>query len=655
MDAVLPQHVSLPADNSASAGDFDVYLDLYSPFIDDEIALSEANFLAPQYLHLNEHDIGNVGDYSMKNYLAGFVHSLGVCRESLEQVVFCYSFESSSGLLPQDCTRNQFYAFQLNNPAIGETSAEVSTAIVGYERRETGRPDARNIEGSQGLAHVLANSHLVQPYIVGMHKGRFNCIHDIRPTSDEALTDLISSFKKPGCYQFSMYAYRFKAEERQRWLQSRTHRAFLEHAFILHILHWNQGLRAAHERASVFGRMLKEVRHDWDAAKTQAELVFDKLGTVVSKGTRALNPDSILPLPTSALNQRDGLFRNSWGHSLGEFPKEKPTKGPSSSFTQFHQYVRRYSTTEGYRELGDFVEGCGSSSYLSAVKELTAEQRESWERAIFWATKLMSRRVQPDEEGRFGDELLGIGSDQIVLAMLFGLTRAARANVDVRVSYSGNLTNVQGGIEKHRDEFLKGIRVENPTMRNVWKGWSQHAWRWLDNNITLEWCPTKSGISPLHSFILSGLLRSTETLYKDVLLYVPGEGTPKGKRRYDSFLAKLAQLVELCAKGDSSEGELRLRNLNVKWDVNFVFGSSGTAKHKKSSMLAEICCDGVLESRERTGTGVFTSALWGLNEFFATSLRSDADDMVSGLYYVVDNKTSTIRLVLNSVGQENLK
>src|SRR2546423_1559706 len=138
MDAVRPQPVSLPADDSDSPTDFSVYLDLYRPFIEDEIKLSEANILAPQYLHLNEHDIGNTGDYSMKSYLAGFVHSLGACRETLEQIVFCYSFEPSSGLLPQDCTRSQFYAFELNEPAKGDTRAEISAAISGYERRETG-------------------------------------------------------------------------------------------------------------------------------------------------------------------------------------------------------------------------------------------------------------------------------------------------------------------------------------------------------------------------------------------------------------------------------------------------------------------------------------------------------------------------------------
>lgn len=622
---------------------FELYLDLYRQYLDREIGWSEAtSLLTPQYLHLHEEDIGSVGSYSMKAYLAGFVDSLGEeCRSALEQIVFAYSYERESGLEPNNCLRQRFFAFELSNPS--QHRQTLKEAIVGFGSQEVGRPVERSLEGPDGLVNVLRNCHLVQPYILELIKPfKVQCVHNIQDATVENIKHLIQTFKGTGCYQFSIYGYRFKPDSVNVWATSPVHRAFLEHAFVLHVLLWNYGLRSAHEKASVINRTMVELKKEWDHAKTATEQVFAKLNSFIPGSSSIIERDSTLPLPPAAFHVTEGLFRNTWGHAIGDFPKGSTDVESSSSFNEFYIAVRKYATA-GYPAVCEFVNACGATEYLERAPSLTPDQRKSWERGIYAGTKLLTRRIQPDEEGNYGSELQGIGPDQVVLALLSGLPHSSKIGPKINVTYKGS---IEGTTPEDRPQmFINSLKLTDPQK----SAWPEFTSSWLDNGLGLSWYNHGNDLmNPyLSGFVRSGLIRSTEVLPNDILLHIPKASRSSQLDRIDRFLANLSRLVELCVKGDSNKGELHLEEINVVWSVSMSYNDM-FVDYKSSKLIIELKCNGALESRENLHTGVFSRTLWGLNEFFSALLRGDKLEDSPGLSYVSESGASRLMVVLQS-------
>jgi hypothetical protein len=178
---------------------------LYRKYLDNEIKWSEAAFpLTPKYLHLHEkhisqNNIYKVEGYKMTSFLSSFVNSLGKGRKYLEKIIFCHSFENESGLSPEMCKHEKFYALEIYDPGRYRSIEDTSAAIIYLgEMEDSDKPSPLDLRADTGLGSILREADLIQPYILkNLELQKVLCTHDIRKNKGQrTINGLLRSFRR---------------------------------------------------------------------------------------------------------------------------------------------------------------------------------------------------------------------------------------------------------------------------------------------------------------------------------------------------------------------------------------------------------------------------------------------------------------------------
>jgi hypothetical protein len=577
----MSEKMDLTTSQADADQEFRHYQELYSAYLDEEIRWSEARFLSPQYLHLHEEDIKHAGDYKLHSYVRSFINNLGGLKDKLESIVFCYSFENEAPQTPKNCEQNKFFYYRLQLPR----GRDVDDDDVAPSEGEAGRrPPLMDI--SKELSDVLSGYDVIQPYIIQeVAPGQVKCRHNIMPTASRSeLEELVNAFKEKGCYQFTIYGYRLTNEAKKHNQLSRAELLFLEHAFIMHILNWNFDLRSAHQiRSDALSGITQDTRKEWNKLKTNIDGVLDRI-EAMSGLTEQAESLGVLPAYEYMLHLETGMFRTDWGHDVSAFDV--------SHFEDFVLLTRKPAPAN-IRRLMRFVQKCGAHECLVQLEnEEKTKENEAWARGIWFATKLLTRRLNnPNLESPEG-----IGPDQVALVVIFGLVHVGLKDVPFAIRFQFQ-PNEELDENECYDRFLTAVRLRGKDdPKNPWgaPGWSCQSTT-DGKQMQIDWqSDSARPAETLKDFVRHGLIRCEEHLPTGCSLMIPG--CQIDPQVFSRFLTSLMGFLLAAASPSASTRGFRVKAVKLEYNVSEVGEKTeeqGGGSYDAHMILSLLCSDSI--------------------------------------------------------------
>jgi hypothetical protein len=620
-EPVRPPH-AFPPDRGA----LEQYLVLYKAYLDRMIQWSEVELLDPRYLHLHEQDMRVGGRYKMWQYLAGFVRQLGDFARRFKKLLFCHSWEAQSRLRPAECKREKFFYYELENVA-GSRLREIDFRYVAPDNPGSLIPGPGRMEPipiEPGLRDLLLRTDWIQTYILGYASEERELRHHVKlvRVSPEAVDKAVAAFVTPdrGGYQFTIFGYQLTDSSVDF---TDAERAFLEHVFLVHVMIWNIELRTADLAREYLLAPVERARDAWEKGRRQLDILrtavqdaISHIETVASVGAAEPPGELILPVDDS-LNRE--LFDEP--HKLADFRAQALLKLPS-----FWEKIKGTGDREVRDIMTEFGIKCGVLDCLRAGDDVAAADRETWSTAIWWAYKLLTRRLMESEPAA-----VVLGPDQLLLALLKGLATSQGAQEDltigVRVTYRG-----LGFAE--RDEFCKALKISNPSSPR--RLWQRCDWRIAEEPgprlaFTARWdYPAGGPVPHLVAFLRAGLLRDSDSAGdRAVRLRVPRQ-SEESAFACSNFLRHLAKLVAELAYPERDD-YVRMRAIRLLYEV--IREVVGEERRTVARARVELECAGsplavqnLRQSLVKRGKGQLNLAWTGLLTALGQDNRGFIDD-----------------------------
>lgn len=573
------------------------YLELYDEYLKRMIRWSERLVLtAGEYMHLHEQDIHSGGSYRMWENLAAYVHHLDTYVHRFKKMIFCHSWEKQSHLAANQCKREQFFYYELNNltaPQLRDSDFHFPLSQEQSARHPSGswRMDPIPIEPC--LGDLLAKVDWFQTYILGYsaETDEFYCHNYLLPATSENIQHAVRAYvdTKVCAYQFTIYGYT---------LNDKTHLftdadlAFLRHVFLMHIVAWNFELRSADDARKYLLTPLEKARSAWESGRQQLDLLreavqeaISHIETVATKGIADSVRSLILPIEPW-LNRY--LFDEP--HKLPNFLAQANTEFPS-----FWKKVEATHQRDSRALLIDFGKICGVQEYHLAKDNLELAFAETWATGIWFAYKLLTRRLADADRSGL------LGPDQLLLALLTGLApprgRERNTKVTVNVTYQGH------GCHDAID-FAQTCAIALPTAETPF--WPKCAWRIevvpveTRSAFAAKWQFSSSGdSSPLISYLQAGLMRVEEEPRMGVLVLVP-KPSSEGSNSCGKLLFHLSNLVEEMAYPENS-GCVCLTGIDVLYEV---FKHAGRGRQCFARTTIALACEGAIDAIQQLTAGL---------------------------------------------------
>ena len=623
----------------------DRYLELYWPVLERMIDWSEVRLLRPGYLALHEDDIGIFGEYQLWQYLAAFLTFISDFRTRIRGMVLCYSYEKERTVPPERCRRDEFYYFKYECSS-KENEYEIGAHnFVAADKDATRRPKPLLI--SQNLRRLLLACDYIQPYVLRFvsEEKRVVCNKEIFQKSEERIDSLIAEFQKEGAYQFSIYGYNWQEEHPP----SNVELMVLQQAFVTHILTWNHDLKRAHEMRSLVSESMNAVRTSW------GELT-EKYRRVIHTFSLTREPRALPQLPTDE-DTSGHLFDPTIAHDFTDMTPEL--------FDRFCERVEERSVD--YPELARFLNACGRPQYQRELRNLSQQQKLTWTRGMFLALKLLTRGL--DEK-----DAKGLWADQVVLAVLRGLTVSGQHDVSVHIVYKscGSAQDAAAVAGKVKDGFAKLCRIANPDKGTAdpwpicrWKIedpiekdgriWLSATWRYSGEGGELQ-----SGGGCLGCFVRDGLLRNVADLFgprEEEQYYLKLPPYLQGRTSLAALVTHIARCVYVLAFQRAHKKEpthVSLKKVEIVFEVTPRFAQAGlftgrALRFANCRLELRLECDGILGRSSQSGS--FWGNLNGLADCFGQISVLEARDGLGPGMFSYPRKSSnetTIFVVLDS-------